>query len=107
MNIVDFISELSDEYNQIIENNEEEKESNIGLHGNHHVHKVRHKHLKLEILKKQFFAKKNICFCIVWKLQEVIHIHQKMVSSGNTLLMYSHPTAQTLRLSNMELSPTP
>ena len=72
MNIVDFIRELSDEYNQIIENNEEEKESNIGLHGNHHVHKIRHKHLKIEILKKQFFAKKNIKKLIHWKVNEVI-----------------------------------
>ena len=71
MNIIDFIRELSDDYANAIENHEEEKESNIGIHGNQHVHKTK-KNLKVEILKRHFFVKKNIRKVIHWKVNEVI-----------------------------------
>ena len=72
MNITDFIRELSDEYTAAIENNEEEKESSISFHGNYSTIRARLKNLKLEILKKHFFEKKNIKKVIHWKLNEVM-----------------------------------
>ena len=72
MNITDFIREISDEYNNAIESNEEEKESSISFHGNHASNRARIKHLKLEILKKHFLMKKNVKKIIHWKLNEVM-----------------------------------
>ena len=72
LNITDFIRELNDEYISVIENNEEEKESGISFHGNHSAIRARLKHLKLEILKKHFFTKKNIKKAIHWKINEVM-----------------------------------
>ena len=71
MNIMDFIRELSDEYNNMVESNEEEKDSNLGIHGNHHAHKSK-KNLRVEILRKHFFVKENVRKVIHWKVNEVI-----------------------------------
>ena len=74
--------ENSEKENQSNSNNEEEKESGISFHGNNSSVKAKLKHLKLEIVKKHFFAKKNIKKVIHWKLNEVML--NKMIK-GNRL----------------------
>ena len=90
MNIIDFIRELSDDYISAMESNEEEKESNLGIHGNQHPHKTK-KNLKVEILKKHFFAKENTRKVVHWKSNEVII---------NKLLKGNRPNFNRLSIAN-------
>ena len=91
MNIIDYIRELSDEYVSVMESNEEEKETNIGMHANHHTHKSK-KNLRVEILRKHFFVKENMRKIIHWKVNEVIL---------NKLLKGNKPNVSRLSTSNL------